>query len=65
MLNARLPLGRGDRTLDGGMCGLEQLGDQVLCVCVYIGVQRVIDGNISCISLGCGSNGEPVVIIVV
>ena len=34
------------------MCGLEQLGDQVLCVCVYIGVQRVIDDDISCISLG-------------
>ena len=65
IFNARLPLGRGDRTLDGGMCGVDQLGDEVLCVCVDVVVQRVINDDISCIALWCGSNCEPVMSIVV
>ena len=65
IFNARLPLGPGDRTLDGGMCGLEQPGDQVLCMCIDVVVQRVINDDISCIGLWCGSICEPVAIIVV
>ena len=49
----RLPLACVNRTLDGGMFGLEQVSYQELCVRVYVIVQRVIDddNDISCIAL--------------
>ena len=65
IFNSRLPLGRDERTFDGGICAVEQPGDQVLCMCVYVVVQQVINDDISCIALWYGTNCEPVAIIVV